>query len=239
MREHISSLVRSAVRPVATSVIAAAFLVYLVAIVGAIIAPYWKIDTFSERRRVRVDSGSYLFAYLWRTPLWDRVAVSSPRRPAPVEDPPKVIYRDLPSWVSEVPEDRRSRVVWSVTWRFGWPLPCVGGAADQIMRQSPPHGAMADTYVADRDFLVINRKLHDDQIMTPEQRGVIAIPVRVYWVRFLVNTCVFAAAILLFWMVGIVIKRRDRAKNRCANCKYNLDAIIAERCPECGTSVKG
>lgn len=68
----------------------------------------------------------------------------------------------------------------------------------------------------------------------------VALPMRIVFGGFLLNTLFFASWGLVpvaFWAGAGWFKRsRRRTLGRCENCGYDLKLIQSEKCPECGTS---
>jgi len=62
-----------------------------------------------------------------------------------------------------------------------------------------------------------------------------ALPLRLLWFPFALNTLVYAAAIAGAALAARSLRRMIRARrNRCLRCNYDLRGAAHEQCPECG-----
>ena len=73
-------------------------------------------------------------------------------------------------------------------------------------------------------------------LVVPRGSGVLALPYRVVWYGFVVNTTVFGAATALASFSAVWVRRQyRRAHNRCPNCAYPVGTSPV--CTECGRPV--
>ncbi len=79
--------------------------------------------------------------------------------------------------------------------------------------------------------------LHSDQFMWVEGLGRSALPTRVIWPGFLINTLFYAAILCTLWSAPFTARRLIRGHRcRCVKCGYDLRHAEHEVCPECGSS---
>lgn len=109
-------------------------------------------------------------------------------------------------------------------WRtesYGWPFAALG-----LVWCEGPNGAHA-----------VEGGLDLRRDGAPPGAPLVAVPVRVLWGGFVLDTLVVAAAIALFAVAIPSARRwRRRRRGRCVRCDHQLHG--AESCPECGRPVR-